>query len=64
MLHKAGQEKHGKHSSFLRDGLMTTRKSLSEIGWTEEHIMLFGRIALENHSYVATRAERSRNSEH
>ena len=26
--------------------------------------MLFDRIALENHSYVATRAERIRNSEH
>ena len=50
---------------FLRDGIMTTeyRKSLSEIGWTDEHVMLYDRIALENHSYVATRAERIRNSE-
>ena len=31
---------------------------------TEQDTMLFDRTALENHSYVATRAERIRNSEH
>ena len=53
------QKKHGKHSSnparWHNDH--EYRKSLSEIGWTEENRMLFDRIALENHSYVATRAE-------
>ena len=38
--------------------------SLTRIGWTEPDIMLFDSIALGNHSYVATRAERIRNSEH
>ena len=48
-----------------RDGIMTTHaESLSDIGWTEEHIMLHDRIALENHSYVATRDERIHNSKH
>ena len=38
------------------------RNSLSLIGWTEQDIVLFDRMALENHSYLATKAERSRNS--
>ena len=37
------------------------RKSLSEIGWTEEHIIEYDKIALGNHSYIATRGERDRN---
>ena len=62
MFHKVGQEKHGKHSSILaRWHNYEYGKSLSEIGWTEEHLMLYDRNALENHTYVATRAERSRN---
>ena len=28
------------------------RKSLSDIGWTEEQIIQYGEIALEDHSYV------------
>ena len=41
------------------------RNSLSLIGWTEQDILnAYDRIALGNHSYVATRAERIRNSEH
>ena len=63
MLHKARQKKHGSHSSILARWHNDNeyRKSLSQSGWTEEHIMLFDRIALENHSFVATRAERIRN---
>ena len=66
MLHKAGQKKHGSHSSIIARWLndYKYRKSLSDIGWNEQDIMLFDRIALENYSYVATRAERIRNSEH
>ena len=38
--------------------MTTNTKYLSDNGWTEEYKMLHDRIALENHSYVATRAER------
>ena len=38
------------------------RKSLSDIGWRENHIILYDRIALEKHIYTATRAERIQNS--
>ena len=59
MLHEAGQKKHGQHSTiharWLRDERY--RKSLSDKGWKESDIMLFDRIALENHTYTATRAE-------
>ena len=66
MLHKAGQKKHGGHSAILAmwHNEYSYRDSLTRIGWTEQDIMLFDRIAWENHSYVATRAERIRNSEH
>ena len=37
------------------------RKSFSDIGWTEEQIIQYDAIALEDHSYVATWQERSRN---
>ena len=37
------------------------RSSWSKIGWNEESIMEYDKIALENHSYTATREERSRN---
>ena len=66
MVHKAGQKKHGQHSSILARWLGDDRyrKSLSASGWTESDIMLFDRLALENHRYVATRVERIRHSEH
>ena len=37
------------------------RKFLSDIGWIEEQIIQYDAIALEDHSYVATWQERSRN---
>ena len=37
------------------------RKSLSEIEWTEELIILYDELALEDHSYIATKEERTRN---
>ena len=66
MLHKAGHKKHGEHSSILARWPSDYRykDSLTRIGWTEKDIMLFDRIAFENHEYLATRAERIRNSEH
>ena len=66
LLHKASQNKHGEHSSILARWLSDDRyrKSLSDIGWTAKDIVLFDRMALENHSYVATEAERIQNSEH
>ena len=37
------------------------RGSLSKLGWDEETIMEYDKIALEDHSYTATREERRRN---
>ena len=64
MLHKAGHKKHGLHSPIHARWLSCERyrKSLSDNGWKD--IMLFDRVALENHKYTATRAERIRHSEH
>ena len=66
MLQKARQEKHGGYSSILErwNNDYHYRKSLSDMGWTKEHIMLHDRIALENRSCVATEAERIVNSVH
>ena len=63
VLHKAGQKKHGGHSSILArwHSDYKYRDSLTRIGWTEQDIMPYDRTALENHSYVATKAERIRN---
>ena len=36
------------------------RKSLSDIRWTEEQINQYDKIALEDHSYIATPMERAR----
>ena len=41
--------------------MTNTVTSLSEIGWTEEQIVQFDKLALEDHSYTATREERERN---
>ena len=65
MLHKAGQNKHGGHSSILArwHNDYEYRNSLSLVGWTEQDIMLYDKIAWGNHSFAATRDERIRNSE-
>ena len=34
------------------------RKSLSDIGWSEEQIIQWNEMALKDHSYVATRLEK------
>ena len=51
MLRAARKHKRGGYKSM----------SLSDIGWTEEQIIPYDAIALEDHSYVATWQERRRN---
>ena len=61
---KARQGKHGCHPTTLSRLYAdeSYRKSLSDIGWREHHIMLYDTMAVEKHIYVATRAERIQNS--
>ena len=56
--------KHGRHPTILSRwyGFEEYRKSLWVIGWKEHHKMLYDRIDLEKHIYIATRAERIQNS--
>ena len=60
MLQKARQPKHGGNKPILQRWHKDEqyRKSLSEIGWTEDQIIEYGKIALEDHSYVDTKPER------
>ena len=48
---------------FWKDGTKMTnyRESLSKVGWTEEQIIQYDELALEDHSDIATRGERYRN---
>ena len=64
MLKKARQGKHGRHPTILSRWYADEeyRKSLSSIRWTEHHIKLYDRIAVEKHIYIATRAERIQDS--
>ena len=63
MLKKARQKKHRRHPTILSRlyASESYRNSLYAIGWREKHIMLYDRIALEKHFYVATRPERIQN---
>ena len=63
MLQKARQTKHGGYKTILErwHKADTYRKSLSYIGWTEEQIIQYDELALEDHSYIATTEERTRN---
>ena len=60
MLQKARQPSMEDIHPYLRDGINDDeyRKSLSLIGWTEQQIIEYDKIALEDQSHVATRAER------
>ena len=60
MLKKARQKKHPTILSQWHAS-ESYRNSLYAIGWREKHIMLYDRIALEKHFYVATRPERIQN---
>ena len=66
MLKKAHQGKHGCHPTIFSRwyGDEDCRKAFSAIGWKEHHMILYDRIALEKHIYIATRAERIQNSKH
>ena len=63
ILRKARKHKSGGYKTILDRWHDDDkyRKSLSDIGWTEEQISQCDAIALEDHSYVATRQEGSRN---
>ena len=66
MLQNARQPKHGGYKTvserWRKDD--KNRKSLSDVGWTEEQIIQYDELALEDHSHIATRKERSRNEKH
>ena len=66
MLQTARQPKHGGNNSILERWHKDDqyRKSLSEIGWTEEQIIEYDKIALEDHSYVATKPETIQSTKH
>ena len=63
MLRKARKHKSGGYKTNLErwHDDEKHRKSLSDIGWTEEQIIQYDEIASEDHSCVATRQERGRN---
>ena len=65
MLQKARQPKHGGYKSILERWHEDDkyRSSLSLIG-TDEQIIEHDKIALEDHSYVATKPERIRNTKY
>ena len=63
MLQKARQPKHGGYKTIWerwhKDD--TYHKSLSDSGWAEEQIVQYDELAaLEDHSCIATREERTR----
>ena len=63
MLRKARNDQKGNCNTILERWYKDDkyRKSLSDIGWTEEQIKQYDAIALEDHSYVAANEERRRN---
>ena len=65
MLQKARQPKHGGCKTNLERWHNDDqhRKSLSNNGWTEEKFIQHDDLALEDHSYIATTEERTRNRE-
>ena len=66
MLRKVRQGKHGCQPTILSRWYASEsdRNSLYDIGWREHHIVLYDRIAVEQHIHVAARAEIIQNSEH
>ena len=66
MLKKARKHKNGGYKNILDrwNNDDKYRKSLSDIGRTEEQIIRYDAIALEDHSFVATWQERSRNEKY
>ena len=63
MLRKAKKKNHPTTLSRWKAQL-SFRTSLAEHGIGEKEIILHDQIALENHDYTATKAERIQNSNH
>ena len=63
MLQNARQPKHGGSETILERWHKDNDygKALSEIGWTEEQIIQCHKLALEDHTYIATPKERAHN---
>ena len=62
MLKKARKHENGHRNILDRwNNDDKYRESLSDAGWTEERIIQYDKIVLEDPSYIATRQERSRN---
>ena len=61
MLQKARQPKHGGYKTMLERWRKDDkyRKSLSAVGWTEEQIIQYDELALEDHSFFAAREEKN-----
>ena len=55
--------KHGGYKTILERWHKDDKysKSLSFTGWTEEQLIQYDELALEDHSYIAMREERTRN---
>ena len=66
MLKMARQNKHGRHPTIISRWYADEeyRKSLWAVGYGEQQIMLFDRIALEKHHYTATKDEIIQNTKH
>ena len=62
-LQKARQPTHGGYKTILERWHKDDkhRKSVSDIGWSEEQIIQYDELALEDLSCIATREERTRN---
>ena len=63
MLQKVRQPKDGGYKTILErwHNDDNCRKSLSDIGWTEEQIIQYDELALEDYTFLATTKERTRN---
>ena len=66
MLRKAKHKTNGHHLSILSrwKAQKNYRTSLAKHNFGEKEIMLYDQVALENHDYTATKAERIQNSKH
>ena len=66
MLKMARQNKHGRHPTIISRWYADEEysKSLWAVGYGEQQIMLFDRIALEKHHYTATKDEIIQNTKH
>ena len=66
MLRKAKNQKNGNHPTILSrwKAQESYRTSLAKHDICEKEILLYHEIALENHDYTATKAERIQNSKH